>query len=138
MKISDAFPSTYLKADDLNGSRPVVVIRSIKFENLGDERKSVLYFEGKDKGLVLNKTNANAITDILGTDETDYWVGARIRLYPIKVDYQGKRVLAIRIEEAPVSQAAVRQAKQQPPAQEYDEQGRGNSTADLDDSDIPF
>ena len=54
------------------------------------------YFEGKSKALVLNKTNANTITDRLGP-ETDGWVGRGLTLYPTEVDFQGRRVAAIRV-----------------------------------------
>ena len=101
MKIGGAFPSTYLKAADLGSSRPVVTIDRVELEDIGGEQKPILYFKGKDKGLVLNKTNANAITGMTGTDETDNWKGQRVALYVTKVDFQGKRVDAIRIEDPP-------------------------------------
>lgn len=101
MKVSQAFPSNYLKADDLDGRRPLVTIKVVHMEDIGDDHKPVAYFQGKDKGLVLNKTNAIAITEIAGTDEMDEWTGVLIRLYATKVDFQGRRVLAIRVEAPP-------------------------------------
>ena len=48
-----------------------------------------MYFEGKPKGLVLNKTNANTISDAYG-DETEHWEGKEIVLYEAEVEqYQG-------------------------------------------------
>jgi hypothetical protein len=98
MNINGAFPSTYLKAPDLAGRRALVTISHVKLEDVGDEAKPVLYFQGKEKGLVLNKTNANMITEITGSDETDHWKGKPIVLYVTKVDYQGKRVDGIRVD----------------------------------------
>lgn len=106
MRIGETFPSTYLKAAELGKARPVVTIREVVVEDIGDETKPILYFVGKEKGLVLNKTNANMITEILGTDETTDWIGKAIQLYVTKVDYQGRRVDAIRILE-PQGGAAV-------------------------------
>lgn len=101
MKMSGVF-SSHLKAEELGpGKRIVVTIDDVRMEKIGDEQKPVLYFVGKEKGLPLNKTNTNAIIDILGTDESDHWAGKKIVLYTTKVDYQGKRVLAIRVDEAP-------------------------------------
>ncbi len=101
MKISDAFPSNYLKASDLNGKAVRVTIDSVTMEKLGDDQKAILHFVGKDKGLVINKTNANRIIEAIGTDETDTWFGWSIVLYACKVDFQGKRVDAIRVDDRP-------------------------------------
>ena len=97
MNIKDAFPGSYLKAADLGGKRIGVTIDRVELENIGSDNKPVLYFQGKDKGLVLNKTNSNMISEIIGSDETDEWSGHRVALYSTKVDYQGKRVDAIRV-----------------------------------------
>lgn len=100
MKSTDIFPSKYLRAADLNGHEPVVTIDRVAMETLGDDRKPVVYFKGKDKGVVLNKTNFNAIEDISGEEDTDNWGGTKVKLVVVKVEFQGKRVPAIRIEEA--------------------------------------
>jgi hypothetical protein len=39
----------------------------------------VVYFQGKQKGLVTNKTNANNIAALYG-DDTDDWIGQKIML----------------------------------------------------------
>jgi len=106
MKIGTAFPSTFLKADDLQGRRVTVQIDTVTVEDIGDDRKPVLHFMGKDKGLVLNKTNAAAVTEIAGTDETGDWHGVTVVLYPTRVDFQGKRVDAIRIDKPEKAAAA--------------------------------
>lgn len=98
MNIGSAFPSTYLKAADLQGRRVSVTIAGVRMEDIGGEHKPILSFVGKDKGLVLNKTNANMIAEITGSEETDEWEGQAIVLYPTKTDFQGKRVDAIRVD----------------------------------------
>src|SRR5688572_18882559 len=98
MKIGSAFPSDYLKAADLAGRSVRVTIESVTTEKVGNDQKAILHFVGKDKGLVLNKTNANRIVEATGSDETDDWEGWSITLYSCKVDYQGKRVDAIRVD----------------------------------------
>ncbi len=102
MKISEMFSGSYLKAADLQGRRVSATIDRVEMETLGSgsdaEQKPIVYFQNKEKGLVLNKTNGNMIAEIAGTEETDEWNGVKIALYPAKVDFQGKRVDAIRID----------------------------------------
>lgn len=115
MNIGDAFPGNFLKAEDLKGKSVTVTISHLEMQKIADDEKPVLYFVGKEKGLVLNKTNANAIAELLGTTETDEWVGSRIKVFPTKTDYQGKRVDCLRVEESPPA-GNERQAKQKPKA----------------------
>ena len=127
MNVNDAFPSKYLKASDLKGQQPVVVIRGVEVEPVGQQRemRPVLYFEGKDKGLVLNKTNARNISALTGSDETGDWRGHSIRLYSTNVEFQGDTVEAIRVKAAPQNGRPA--PPPEPPA------GAG-----MTDDDIPF
>ena len=95
MRISSAFPSPYLKAADLQGRRVPVKISRVEMQEFTDEVKPVVYFEGKPKGLVLNKTNANTISAAYG-DETEDWEGKETVLYEAEVEYQGRRMPGIR------------------------------------------
>lgn len=98
MKIGTAFPGQFLKAADLQGRRVQVVIERVEMEDIGGDQKPVVHFKGKERGLVLNKTNANAIWGFTGTDDTDDWEGVAITLFPSKTDFQGRRVDCIRID----------------------------------------
>jgi len=135
MRVSEAFPSEYLKAADLRDRNVLVVIDHVEMKDIGDDHKPVLFFQGKDKGMVLNKTNANNIAAAHG-DDTDDWTGKEIVLFPAMVDFQGKTVQAIRVRAPRASDrpkpqivtasggaAAVRAAPEPPP---------------IEDSDIPF
>jgi hypothetical protein len=104
MNINDAFPSQYLKASDLQGRNVTIKMGRVEEEKIGNDKKMVLYFQGKDRGVVLNKTNANNIASIYG-GETEDWYGQEIVLYEAMVDYQGKSVPAIRMR-APQRKAA--------------------------------
>lgn len=135
MRIDAAFPSTYLKAADLQGRNVTVIISHVRMEDVGDDHKPVLYFQGKEKGLALNKTNSNNISVLYGY-ETDDWTGKPIELFEAQVDYQGKSVPAIRVR-APrggTNGHAARPAAP-PPASHTPPQYQTNN--DLDDS-IPF
>ena len=104
MKISNAFPSPYLRASDL-GDRPVkFIMDKVEMEDIGGDVKPILHFQGKDKGLVLNKTNSNNISAAYG-DDTDGWAGREIVLYPAVTDFQGKTVPCIRARQpkAPIA-----------------------------------
>ena len=127
--INDAFPSNYIKASDLKNGQPVVVIDRIAFEPVGQkkEMKPILYFEGKEKGLVLNKTNAKNITGLVGSAETEDWIGFSIRLYATNVEFQGDTVEAIRVKAAPVG-------SRRPPPMPVAEP----EMAPITDDDIPF
>jgi hypothetical protein len=96
MKISNAFPSKYLKASDLQDHNVAVTISHVDLQDIGDsERKPVLHFHGKNKGLVLNKTNSRVIASIYG-DDTERWDGKPLILFPAMVDFRGDQVEAIR------------------------------------------
>lgn len=104
MKISESFESKFLKAANLQGRRISVIINHVTVENIGKEEKPefkpVVYFTGKDKGLVLNKTNAEQISAMYG-DETDMWADKNIELFTQKVPFNGQMVDAIRIAPPP-------------------------------------
>ena len=68
MRVSQAFPSNYLKAADLQGRNVPVTMNRVEMEDIGGDHKPVVYFNGKDKGVVLNKTNANNIAQLYGDD----------------------------------------------------------------------
>lgn len=97
MKVSDAYPSKYLKAADI--PRDVaVIIDYVDMETMeqSDDTKPVVYFQGKTKGLVLNKTNALSIEMAYG-DEMDDWRGKEITLFATTTMYGGKRVPCLRV-----------------------------------------
>lgn len=113
--------SNYLKSADLGGHEPTVTITSCEMESMpgGDETKPVLKFYGKDKGLVLNKTNSEMIADAYGYDTTA-WVGKIVTLFSIKVNFQGNMVdgLRVRIPAAQPQAAPAAPSQSAPPAED--------------------
>lgn len=107
MKMHELYPSRWLKSEDIEGETPVV-IKELVFDKMKDEdgkeeEKPVLLFKGVDKGLVLNKTNAQRIAEQHG-DETDNWSGKKITLTTESVTAFGKTQWAIRVKpERPVT-----------------------------------
>jgi len=106
MKMSDAFPSKWLTAAELededgNPADQTLTIREAVMEEMeipGKDpvEKPVVYFEEIDKGLVLNKTNGKSIAGMYGNDTED-WAGERVTLYPTEVNFQGTMTPCIRV-----------------------------------------
>lgn len=122
--------SNYLKAADLQGGKPVVVIESaIVKENdypEGKKKQIVLSFVGKEKVLGLNFTNANMIAQLVGTEDFEQWVGVAIRLYEDKTkNSAGVIVPCIRIfpdlPQAPQNGQAARPLPPPLPKPVYDD-----------------
>lgn len=103
MNIDGAFPSTYLKHADLNNRAIRLTMANVVIEEVGDDSKPVLYFQGAKKGLVLNKINAATISTAYG-HETDAWTGKVIEIYPDMTHFQGRPTPCIRVR-APLAPA---------------------------------
>lgn len=130
--MSEEFPSKFLKAADLQGREVRVTMQNVEREKIGDDTKPVLYFKGKDKGVVLNKTNAGTISDSYG-DDTEDWFDQPLILFSVMVDFQGKVGPAIRCR--------VPTAKDNKPARRADPISSGpppRTEAILVDDEIPF
>lgn len=111
MNINDAFPSAFVNASQLKGSEHTLTIEGFKIEEMpnGDEA-ACISFKDRRAGLVLNKTNANAIESLFGP-ETDEWVGKDILVKVEKVSYQGSLVDGIRVYPTPTATKAPEAAK---------------------------
>lgn len=100
MNIDQAFPSKYLRADDMGQEDETYTIDRVEMGTVGSgdeaETKPIVFFRETEKGLALNKTNSNTIKGLYGAD-TDDWSGKPVTLFVTEVDYQGKQVLAIRV-----------------------------------------
>jgi hypothetical protein len=147
--IDEFFPSKYLKASDLKGREPVLTIAKVLYEPVGQgkQMKGVVYFDKVEKGLVLNKTNANRITQIAGSGITEEWRGVQIKLYTAQVEFQGAPVDAIRIRPPQASKAnalrpsevlPVAPSAQAPVTDAFADAAVETAREVLDDSDIPF
>lgn len=133
MKMSEEFPSKYLKASDLGGREVRVTMAHTEREKVGDDFKPALYFKGKDKAMILNKTNAGTISDAYG-DDTEDWFGQPLILFSVMVDFQGKVAPAIRCRIP-----TAKDNRQQPSPKKEDPISSGpiEGSENLDDS-VPF
>lgn len=134
MKMSEEFPSKYLKASDLKGQEVKVIMSNCEREEVGDGEKPVLYFKGKEKGVVLNKTNAYTISDFYGDDTSD-WYDQPIILFSIMTEFQGKPMAGLRVR--------IPTARDNKPARREDPISSGPpaghpASEPLDDDSVPF
>jgi hypothetical protein len=121
----DLYGSRFLAATDLKAPVNVVIDR-IEQETFARDggpsrQKAVLYFKGRTKAVVCNKTNAAMLADAYGKNFSG-WVGKAVSIRPENTTFSGKVVKALRLYP---TQTAV-----PPPPPSQDE------TAD--DSKIPF
>jgi hypothetical protein len=135
--INDVFPSKYLKAADLNGKTVTLTIKDVGVETIGDDDKLVVYFKGRDKGLVMNKTNSNNIALVFGPD-TDGWLDQDISVFPTMVDFQGRSMEAIRVKANPRPATKRPVTKSQPRRDPDDPRTMAGHPNDDPSDDIPF
>jgi len=127
-KLNDAFPSKYMTAADFEDGDVTATITSAEIEMIGmgadASQKIILGLKGIKKPIVINRTNANTIAKVTGSDDTDDWIGKRITLGSSEVEFKGDLVMSIRVrlkKPAPVA------AK---PSQEIEEPSDAMPSAD--------
>src|SRR4051794_17662546 len=96
MRREDVLGGKYFNADDVRERDLNLVIEGVaqeefKAEDGYKQKKLVILFRGTEKKLACGKTKAAQLFDLLG-DETDDWVGERIRLSMGKTTFAGRRV----------------------------------------------
>ena len=105
MNINETYTSnsTFLKPADLGTAKPVVTIDSVTLsekdfnDGKGLRKQLVPHFVGKEKALGLNKVNAEKIAELVGSPETDDWIGKSIKLFTEMVQVGTEKKLAIRV-----------------------------------------
>lgn len=95
------FDRDYIGAWDLLGKDVTVTIARVEAGTLTSQgnkktKKPIVWFEGREKGLALNKTNARTIADMYGND-TVKWVGKRITIWPTTTQFGRETVECIRV-----------------------------------------
>ena len=106
MKLTEMFPKRFATGEDLQGKAVTLTVQGVNSEKMRPQRNApevdrwVLYFKETKKGVILSRTLAYQIASILGSDDTDRWIGKRIMLYPQPMNVAGKQVVAIRARAA--------------------------------------
>jgi hypothetical protein len=102
MKIDELFPTKYLKANQIPDKGGVVTIEAVVFEDMEATSfapaatKPVLYVHEFNKGIVLSRSLATRIAEILNEQDTISWIGKHLYLYATLVDSGQGQHLAIR------------------------------------------
>ncbi len=98
-----AFPSDFLSWADLKGKPRVVTIESLQIEQLerkgkrksNEKPKLVATLVGKKKKWVINRTNAERIAQVLGTQALK-WIGRPVAIQPDTCTFGRETVSCIR------------------------------------------
>lgn len=103
MKKHEAFPSKYLKTEDLNGKDATLTIdqvgrQAFKNDNGQEESKIIVCFKETNKLWVLNQANWDTIEALYGEDSED-WLDQKITVYPTKTRFGTKVVPCIRVRD---------------------------------------
>jgi len=118
--ISDFFQSNYIKSADLLNKPVTLIMNELQMIEFDDGEKPALSFHKTDKQMILNRTNANTIVKLYGSN-TDTWKGKEITLITAQVMFRGSMVPAIRIKD---------EVPENPPIQP--------TNPEITDNDIPF
>jgi hypothetical protein len=129
MDVRTLFDKEFIYAYDLQGRDVTVTIRKVVAGTLvgkggKSNKKPVLYFEGKEKGLGLNITNARIIASIYGSFKSEDWLGKRITLYPTTTQFGSETMDCIRVRPKKPG-ANVKDAPPDPPAPPVEEREPG-------------
>lgn len=99
------FKGDYIAAVEFGDKQPTLKIANVKLCKLESEDgrqkdKGVVFFEGKDRGWVLNRTNATCLGAMFG-DDIEAWSGKRVTLYATMVQVGKKKEPGIRVKGSP-------------------------------------
>jgi len=100
------FISQYLKAADVTSPQAVTIagaeVVAFKDQESGETRESLaLSFEELEQRVVTSKTSLQQLVALLGSNETDEWIGKRVTLFNDKsVMYRGRPIGGLRFKEA--------------------------------------
>jgi hypothetical protein len=95
--VRSMYGGSYMQAADVPVDNTRLNIAAVAIDPKLD--KVSLEFQGEEKELLLNKTNALFLANALG-DESDTWPGCWLELRRENVMYMGKSVAGIRVTAA--------------------------------------
>lgn len=106
MKMNDAFPGKYLKQEDFEPEKVMTIKGAnyfmLKKDDGTEEKKVGIIFEEDPRPLIMNKTNWADLGNILGSTDSDDWIGQKATFYrDPNVRFGSKVVGGIKVKEAP-------------------------------------
>ena len=100
----EMFPGRFLKAGLLLGKEHTLTISDVRIVALegdkGVQDRAIVSFDGASRGMVLNRTNAECLRAMFGSD-VGAWTGKRVTIYPTRDRFGSEEVDAIRIRGSP-------------------------------------
>lgn len=127
--VRSMYDSEYVAAWDLQGKDQVVTIAKVipgelsKAGTSKKDRAAIVFFEGRAKGMVVNKTNRKLIAGIVGSYKAKAWVGATIAIYPTTCSFGPNTVDCIRVRPtAPRGRGAPAAAPSREPGSDDNEE----------------
>jgi len=104
MDYRQMFKGEYVAAVEFQGKQPILTVKSLALVTMENEKgvreRGVIHFQETDRGWVLNRTNAEALAAMFGR-ETEAWVGKRVKLAAVEVQFGKERVPGIRVVGSP-------------------------------------
>lgn len=94
---------TFEKGDEVLTITDVTTEEMYDAQNGGKKQGVCLHFKEKELPMVLNKTNADMVAKVTGSEIPNEWIGKKIKLGQSKVRAFGKENLAIRVRDEVVA-----------------------------------
>ncbi len=99
------FKGDHIQAAEFAGKTPTLTVKGVSLVRMEDEKKGerergVVHFRETDRGWVINRTNAESMAAMFGP-ETDAWIGKRVKLQAVEVQFGKQRVPGIRVMGSP-------------------------------------
>lgn len=111
MDFRDLYAGKYLNTSDVKEKPFRGTIVRAKAEEMKDGKvKAVIYFEGRDRGLVLNGTRHDTLIQITGSANSEDWIGTKIDVRDGMTNYGGKPTGCIVISKPAVKKTAEQKA----------------------------
>lgn len=108
MDMKVTYPSRWWMPDDFDNIGKKFKIGNVSMEQVGSGFRPCMFFHGIEKGLVVWEATAKQLSGVLGSSESNDWVGREIVLYSFDgTNQQGKPVkrLGIRLPGGAVQAA---------------------------------
>lgn len=109
MRKTDALPKEFITGEEIGQREIKLVIANVVMKKMpnSNDHKPVMYFVGKERGMVVNSGNWDVMKTVY-TDESDLWAGKTVILYSVQTQTPtGEPILGcrLRIEAGPETAA---------------------------------
>ena len=105
---------SFEKGDETLTIKAVTTEEMYDAQNGGKKQAPCLHFKEKELPMVLNKTNADTVARVTGSEIPNDWIGKQIIIGQSKIRAFGKESLAIRVrDEKPKTKAVKKATKSQ-------------------------